>query len=280
MERTTIRQKYYLYRHIRLDKNEPFYIGVGTTPKRKAISHEHYYRRAYNSSNRNTIWKNITNKTDYEVEILLESDNYDFIKEKEIEFIKLYGRKDNNTGVLSNMTDGGGKRHLKSNKKIGEKLKKYWKENEHPCSGVPISEERKQKLREVLKGNNAGNKNYFFGKRFTGANCPSSKRVIDTATGEIYASAKEAHEKTNYPYKYEYLRKMISGINTNKTTLEHYDKPVKYVDEKTKLEFDTIKSACKELHISYTKTLKRIGEPNFRLRKEIINADSKGISKR
>lgn len=22
--------KYYLYRHIRLDKNEPFYIGIGT----------------------------------------------------------------------------------------------------------------------------------------------------------------------------------------------------------------------------------------------------------
>lgn len=24
--------KYYLYRHIRLDKNQPFYIGIGTKP--------------------------------------------------------------------------------------------------------------------------------------------------------------------------------------------------------------------------------------------------------
>ena len=28
--------KYYLYRHIRLDKNEPFYIGIGTKKESKA----------------------------------------------------------------------------------------------------------------------------------------------------------------------------------------------------------------------------------------------------
>lgn len=26
-------EKHYLYRHIRLDKNEPFYIGIGTVTK-------------------------------------------------------------------------------------------------------------------------------------------------------------------------------------------------------------------------------------------------------
>ena len=30
-----------------------------------------------------------------------------FIKDKEKEFIALYGRKNNNTGILANMTEGG-----------------------------------------------------------------------------------------------------------------------------------------------------------------------------
>lgn len=101
--------KYYLYRHIRLDKNEVFYIGIGTVlneVKDYSIYSE-YYRRAYSKTNRNRYWKNITNTTKYTIEILFESDDRDFIIEKEIEFIKLYGRKDLNLGTLVNMTDGG-----------------------------------------------------------------------------------------------------------------------------------------------------------------------------
>ena len=99
--------KYYLYRHIRLDTEEPFYIGIGTKKDIKANTDRTTYHRAYNYSSRNTIWKNITNKTDYEIEIILESDDYEFIKQKEIEFIALYGRRDLNKGSLVNLTDGG-----------------------------------------------------------------------------------------------------------------------------------------------------------------------------
>jgi len=97
--------KYYLYRHIRLDKNEPFYIGIGTKNK-KDLEFNDYFR-ATSRKSRNKIWKSILAKTDYAVEILLESDNYDFIKQKEIEFIALYGRKNLNNGSLVNLTDGG-----------------------------------------------------------------------------------------------------------------------------------------------------------------------------
>jgi hypothetical protein len=100
---------YYLYRHIRLDKNEIFYIGIGKINKNtKSYSKDsEKYRRAYTTKNRNNHWLNIINFTNYDVEILFESDNRSFIIEKEKEFIKLYGRKDLNLGTLCNFTNGG-----------------------------------------------------------------------------------------------------------------------------------------------------------------------------
>lgn len=95
-------KKYYLYRHIRLDKNDVFYIGIGTNGKNKPI-----YYRAYVKHGRNAHWKNIVNKTIYSIQILMETNDIEFIKEKEKEFIKLYGRKDLKLGNLVNMTDGG-----------------------------------------------------------------------------------------------------------------------------------------------------------------------------
>ena len=99
---------HYLYRHIRLDKNVPFYIGVGSKYK-KFTTIRSEYKRAYDhvGDRRNKIWKDIVAKTSYKVEILIESNNYKLIKQKEVEFVKLYGRIDKGTGTLANLTDGG-----------------------------------------------------------------------------------------------------------------------------------------------------------------------------
>ena len=113
---------YFIYKHIRLDKNEPFYIGIGTKKDGKYTFIYSIYSRAYDCKNRKQYWKNIVSKTDYEVEILLESDDYEFIKQKEIEFITLYGRKDLGTGILCNLTDGG--EGVKGYKHSIDKLKK------------------------------------------------------------------------------------------------------------------------------------------------------------
>ena len=53
----------YVYRHIRLDKNEPFYIGIGSDSD---------YKRANELRNarRNPIWHKIACKTEIEVEIV------------------------------------------------------------------------------------------------------------------------------------------------------------------------------------------------------------------
>jgi NUMOD3 motif len=98
--------KYYLYRHIRLDKYEPFYIGIGTKRFRNNYNSD-IYSRAYDKNQRSQYWKNIIFKTDYKVEIIIESNNYEYILKKEKEFIKLYGRRDLKTGILVNLTEGG-----------------------------------------------------------------------------------------------------------------------------------------------------------------------------
>jgi hypothetical protein len=91
---------WYVYRHIRLDKNEPFYIGIGNKKN---------YARAYQikPDRRNEIWCKIFYKTEIKIEIILDNLTKSQSSEKEKEFIKLYGRKDLNTGCLCNMTDGG-----------------------------------------------------------------------------------------------------------------------------------------------------------------------------
>ena len=85
-----------VYRHIRLDKDIPFYIGIG-----KDIN------RPYNKKDRSVFWKSIINKTEYTVEILFDNLTKEQATEKEIEFIKLYGIVDLKTGTLCNMTCGG-----------------------------------------------------------------------------------------------------------------------------------------------------------------------------
>jgi hypothetical protein len=85
-----------VYRHIRLDTNEPFYIGVGTSKD-----------RAFRKSYRNKIWNDIYSKSEIKIEILFSDLTKEQAIEKEKEFISYYGRINNGTGSLANLTDGG-----------------------------------------------------------------------------------------------------------------------------------------------------------------------------
>ena len=126
----------YVYRHIRLDKNEPFYIGVGSAKN-------HY--RAYGKDNRNKHWHNIVKNTDYEVEILFDNLDDQTARLKEIEFIKLYGRVDLKTGTLVNLTDGGdGCLSRKMTEEIKQKIALS-------NTGKKIPDEIRKKMSEVHK---------------------------------------------------------------------------------------------------------------------------------
>lgn len=138
----------YVYRHIRLDKNEPFYIGIGKLPNHK---------RAYETQKRNEFWRNVVSKTDYKVEILFDNISWEEAQKKEIEFIALYGKRDNGTGTLVNIADGGegskGFKHTEeAKKKIAEESKNRIRK--------PISEKTKQKIRETLTGRVGSNKGF------------------------------------------------------------------------------------------------------------------------
>jgi hypothetical protein len=87
----------YVYRHIRLDKNIPFYIGIGSDDN---------YSRANAKVGRNRYWKNIISKSAYEVEIIFDEINWDDACKKEIEFIALY-KRNKDGGSLTNITLGG-----------------------------------------------------------------------------------------------------------------------------------------------------------------------------
>jgi hypothetical protein len=125
----------YVYRHIRTDKNEPFYIGIGKDAT---------YKRAYQCSKtkRSEFWHNIASKG-YEVEILMDNLTWEQACEKEKEFISIYGRKDLGKGTLVNLTNGG-EGVIELSKESIESIRKK-------LTGVKQSEYTKNKRKETLK---------------------------------------------------------------------------------------------------------------------------------
>lgn len=149
----------YVYRHVRLDTNKVFYIGIGSGSG---------YRRAKCKSNRNIYWIRVVNKTNYRVDILFDEITPSEAKLKEIEFISIYGRRNLGLGALVNLTDGGDGgcgvivsdetkdklRKISKTKKanLGKKLSEEWKRNISLSGrGRKFSEEHKRKIGEANK---------------------------------------------------------------------------------------------------------------------------------
>ena len=101
-----IKNKYYLYSHRLLTSMDIFYIGIGT----KKYGERDYCRAfAFSKKARNNDWHKIfkANKRNILVSIEEEFNALDKCREAEKRWINKYGRKDNGTGVLCNMTNGG-----------------------------------------------------------------------------------------------------------------------------------------------------------------------------
>lgn len=228
----------YVYRHIRLDKNEPFYIGIGSDEK---------YYRANSKKGRSDFWNKIIQKTEYQVEIILCDITYEEAKEKEKEFISLYGRKNLNKGSLCNLTDGGDglcgyvvpKERVEKLKELnrGRKHTDEWKRNmslrvkgeKHPLWGKKFSKESRLKM----SLSRSGEKHFRFGKKLEretaikigiaqiGGKNHCAKKVIDTDSGKIFDCIKDAAIYFNI--KPKTLVQYLSGARTNKTNLIYFN---------------------------------------------------------
>jgi hypothetical protein len=229
---------YVVYFHRNNQTREIFYVGIG------------HRERAYSfyECQRNKFWVRYVKKYGMPiVELVHEGICLKEAAKLEVEYISLYGRRNNSkNGVLVNLTDGGectakGYKHTKdARKRISEALSKrvYTPEmkkkrsdmamgkkhtfesklknsiahrgDRHPHFGKPKSEETKKKIGDANRGK-------------TGELNAMSKKVINTKTKEVFPSALYV-AKTFFPNMHPTSFSMIlRGINSNRTDFQYLD---------------------------------------------------------
>lgn len=175
--------RYCLYQHKRLDTNEVFYIGIGSN------------KRPYTKSKRNNHWKNIVNKHGYTVEIINTNLTLEEARKLEISLISFYGRQNNKTGILVNMTDGG-----------------------EGTKGFVCTEEMRLRRAKQLSICNLGRKKSEEQKRNMKLNSGKSKKVVCTITNRIWNSIIDCANENNL--KGITLSQYLRGTRNNKTTFK------------------------------------------------------------
>lgn len=203
---------YYLYQHLRLDEQVVFYVGIGrkNTKTRFQISR---YHRGYSKKGRNNHWKRITQSSNYEVEIILETKYLDEVKFQETQFIAKYGRRDLRQGELVNMTSGGDGRfntvysdEERERRRVIRLGAKHSDETKQKISvgnkGKIVSQETRSKLSKANAGQLAWNKGVPMSnddKIKNRISQPNLKSILQlTLTGELirgWCSIREAEKE-------------------------------------------------------------------------------------
>ena len=187
---------YYVYEWIRLDTNEPFYVGKGKGNRWKDLSRKY-----------NPYFMNIINKVDIAVNILHDNLDEDVAYGLEVYYIWLY--RDVLGYNLTNVNDGGEgcSLHREANGMYGKSYKDFMTED--------AIKEHNRKISEALKNGShadvSGEKNPMYGKnpwdymdeetkkrrssqlkkRMSGKNNPGAKAVICITTLKFFYTTSE-----------------------------------------------------------------------------------------
>lgn len=131
-----------VYKHIRKDTNEVFYIGIGKSEK-----------RAYDMKHHRSEFHQNISKRGVNVEIIYEGLTWKDACKKERQLIQSYGRRDLGLGTLVNMTDGGdGGYGMIMTDEAKEKIRQFQLSQDTPWKHRPVREEVKEKIRKTLTG--------------------------------------------------------------------------------------------------------------------------------
>ena len=218
-----------LYRHIRLDNNEVFYIGIGNE------------KRPYKKQSRSSFWKNIVDKVGYEVEVLAKDLSWDDACELEVLMISEYGRRDLGLGNLVNLTDGGDgivnlSYETRAKMKVSMKGRVAWNKGKKMSDeqkikmslatmgrvssrkGVKLSDATKEKIRVANIGKKMSKETKLkISNKTKGANNPSAIKIYDCVENITFGTMKEAAKYVGL--KYTTLNAMLNGYCKNKTNL-------------------------------------------------------------
>lgn len=220
---------FFIYLHRRPDTGEVFYVGKGSRTPKKA------YGRSHSGENRNPMWRRIVEKCGgrFDVEVLV-----DFFTEAdaftmERALIQHFGRRNQGLGSLANMTDGG-------EGTVGrivqpETIERYRRATagmmpRHPL-GPMLGRKHTAAARAAISAASSGENNPMFGQRhgpgyrakvagvLNAGSQKKARRVVDTATGIEYRSARTAALALGY--NPATLKHWLSGKYANKSTARY-----------------------------------------------------------
>lgn len=219
--------RHYVYKHVRKDTGEVFYVGKGSMRENRPPSHE----RAYALCGRSKFWRSVVRKHGYSVIIFASCKTDKAAKDLEKDLISKMGRRNKGGGLLVNLTDGGegtcGMVYSQELRKIRSQHAKGPRSDKWIASirkarknggnggvvkkGDKLPDSWRKNISKAVRGVN----NNMYGKR--GKDTPNAREVINRSTGEKYESVSEAAEACGY--KMKTLYNWLSGHRKNPTDL-------------------------------------------------------------
>lgn len=192
---------YYVYVYLRED-GSPYYIGKG---KGKRITAPHNVNVPKDASRRVKLHENVTEEEAHRLEM---------------DLIAHYGRKNNGTGILRNLTDGGeGNSGWIPSEETRRNIAKSRKGKTYEeLMGNKKAEELKDLLRERIKNNNPGRteKSRERAKEFMSKSNPSKTEEFSISQRAFQLSLGDDHVWRSDEYRTAQSKKMTGDGNIAK----------------------------------------------------------------